>query len=132
MRTIKQQTVHTPVSYTHLDVYKRQASKLSKLWRRDTSGRLKERRDQVRNTTIRGSLKTVPLRDDIKKAQLCWFGHVQRMEVDRLPKQLCKARIGERRLRGCRRVTWEDNVRCSMQRPCWRDLWSTSIPYGRR
>ena len=34
------------------------------------------RRVLIRNTAIRVSRKTVPLEDQIKKAQFCWFGHV--------------------------------------------------------
>ena len=53
------------------------------------------------------SLKSVPLKDQIKKAQLRWFGYVQRMEGDRLPKQVYEAGVAGRRPRDQRRVTWE-------------------------
>ena len=60
----------------------------------------KTRRDRVRNTTMGVSLKTVALKYQIKKARFRWFGNIQRMERNRLPKQLYEARISMRTPRG--------------------------------
>jgi hypothetical protein len=52
-------------------------------WRRST--RI-SRKDKIRNTIIKQMNVTRSLLDDIKTKQLKWCGHVQRMEVGRLPK----------------------------------------------
>ena len=46
----------------------------------------KTRRERVRNTTKRVSLKSANMKCHIKVAQLRWFGQVQRMDEDRFPK----------------------------------------------
>ncbi|PSN39857.1 hypothetical protein C0J52_25257 [Blattella germanica] len=47
------------------------------------------RREKIRNTVIRGNMKVKGfLTEDIKTAQLRWFGHVKRMREDRLPKKI--------------------------------------------
>ena len=39
------------------------------------------------------------------------FGHVQRMEENRIPKRLLYTNLGTRRLRGRPRNRWQDEVR---------------------
>ena len=53
-------------------------------WRR--SARI-SRKDKIRNKTKQKMSVTRSLLDDIKTKQLEWYGHVQRMEQGRLPKQ---------------------------------------------
>ena len=40
-----------------------------------------------------------------------WFGHVQRMEENRIPKRLLYMNLGTTRLRGRPRNRWQDEVR---------------------
>ena len=43
--------------------------------------------------------------------RLCWFGHVQRMEENRIPKRVLYMNLGTTRLRGRPRNRWQDEVR---------------------
>ena len=60
-------------------------------WRR--SARI-SRKDKIRNTIIKKQKMNVTrsLLYDIKTKQLQWYGHVQRMEEGRLPKEVMKWR----------------------------------------
>jgi hypothetical protein len=42
---------------------------------------------------------------------MCWFGHVQRTEENRIPKRVLYMNLGTTRLRGRPRNRWEDEVR---------------------
>ena len=54
---------------------------------------------------------TRSLLDDIKTKQLQWYGHVQRMEAGRLPKEVMKWRPQGRRKRGRPKHTWAEGIR---------------------
>jgi hypothetical protein len=43
--------------------------------------------------------------------RLRWFGHVQRMEENRIPKRVLYMNLGTTRLRGRPRNRWQDEVR---------------------
>ena len=43
--------------------------------------------------------------------RLCWFGHVQRMEENRIPKRVLYMNLGTKRLRGKPRNRWQDEVK---------------------
>ena len=78
-------------------------------WRR--SARI-SRKDKIRNNTIKQKLTvTRSLLDDIKTKQLQWYGHVQRMEEGRLPKEVMKWRPQGRRKRGRPKLTWAEGIR---------------------
>ena len=47
----------------------------------------------------------------IRSNRLCWFGHVQRMEENRIPKRVLYMILGTTRLRGTPRNRWQDEVR---------------------
>ena len=47
----------------------------------------------------------------IKLNRLRWFGHVQRMEENRIPKRVLYMNLGTIRLRGRSRNRWQDEVR---------------------
>jgi hypothetical protein len=49
--------------------------------------------------------------DDINTKQLKWYGHVQRMEEERLPKQVMKWSPPRRRKRGRPKLTWVEGIR---------------------
>ena len=42
---------------------------------------------------------------------MCWFGHVQRMEENRIPKKVLCMNLETTRLRGRQRNRWQDEVR---------------------
>jgi hypothetical protein len=70
------------------------------------------RKDKIRNTIIKQRMKvTRSLLDDIKTKQLRLYGHVQRMEEGRLPKEVMKWRPPGRRKRGRPKLTWAEGIR---------------------
>ena len=54
-------------------------------------------------------LKTYCNRDN--KVRLRWFGHVQRMEENRISKRVLYMNMGTKRSRGRPRNRWQDQVR---------------------
>jgi hypothetical protein len=54
---------------------------------------------------------TRTLFNDIKTKQRRWYGHVQRMEEDRFPKEVIKWRPPGRRKRGRPKLTWAERIR---------------------
>ena len=42
--------------------------------------------DRIRNQTVRPGLGVAPLANTIETKQLQWFGHLERMEIHRIPK----------------------------------------------
>ena len=52
-----------------------------------------------------------PLLEAIRLNRLCWFGHVQRMEENRIPKGVLYMNQGTTWLRGRPRNRWQDDVR---------------------
>ena len=78
-------------------------------WRR--SARI-SKKDQIRNTIIKQKMNvTRSLLDDIKTKQLKWYGRVQRMEEERLPKKVMKWSPPRRRKRGRPKATWAEGIR---------------------
>ena len=53
--------------------------------------------------------------DDIKTKQLQWYGHVQRTEEWRLPKEVMKWSSPGRRKRGKPKLTWAEGIRGLME-----------------
>jgi len=81
-------------------------------WRR--SARI-SRKDKIRNIIIKQEMNvTRSLLDDIKTKQLQWYGHVQRMEEGRLPKEVMTWRSG-RRKRGRPKLSWAEGIRGLME-----------------
>jgi len=78
-------------------------------WRR--SARI-SRKDKIRNNIIKQKMNvTRSLLADIKTKQLQWYGHVQRMEVGKLTKEVMKWCPPGRRKRGRPKHTWEEGIR---------------------
>lgn len=48
--------------------------------------------------------------DEVRTKQLVWYGHVQRMEENRLPKQVLTWNPAGRRLRGKPRKSWREGI----------------------
>lgn len=110
----------------------------------------KTKRDKIRNQTIRTSLDIQPLQDRVYQAQLRWFGHLNRMDDQRIAKRAWEARLGgldRNRPRGRPRKTWDDSIqellknrkvtwerakKMSLNRKEWRALCKTSTPIGIR
>jgi len=63
------------------------------------------------NKEIYASVKKPTIIETIRLNRLCWFGHVQRMEENRIPKGVLHMNLGTRRLRGRPRNRWQYEVR---------------------
>jgi len=49
--------------------------------------------------------------ETVRLNRLHWFGHVQRMEENRIPKRILYMNFGTTSLRGGTRNKWQDEVR---------------------
>ena len=63
------------------------------------------------NKEIYASVKKPSITETIKLNRLRWFGHVQRMEENRIAKRVLYMNLGTTRLRGRPRNRWQDEVR---------------------
>ena len=70
----------------------------------------KTKRDKIRNTTIRETVKTISIEQRIEVNQLRWFGHVCRMEKNRIPKQIFECRQEGKLPRGRPKKMWIDVI----------------------
>ena len=62
------------------------------------------------NKEIYARVKKPTIIETIRSNRLCWFGHVQRMEENRIPKRVLYMNLGTS-LRGRPRNKWQDEVR---------------------
>ncbi|XP_060525285.1 uncharacterized protein LOC132701394 [Cylas formicarius] len=86
-------------------------------WRR-AAGRL--RTERVPNEVIRTTMKVGhTISDEIRTKQLKWYGHVQRMEEQQLPKQILTWTPTGRRKRGRPRKSWREGIDREIQ---WRPM----------
>jgi len=63
------------------------------------------------NNEIYASVKKPTIIETIRLNRLCCFGHVQRMEENRIPKRVLYMNLGTTRLRGRPRNRWQNEVR---------------------
>jgi hypothetical protein len=63
------------------------------------------------NKEIYVIVKKPTMTETIRLHRLRWFGHVQRMEEDRIPKRVLDMNFKTRSLRGRLRNRWQDEVR---------------------
>jgi hypothetical protein len=63
------------------------------------------------NKEIYAVVKKLTMTETIRLHRLQWFGHVQRMEEDRIPKRVLYMNLETTRLRGRLRNRWQDEVR---------------------
>jgi hypothetical protein len=62
------------------------------------------------NKEIYASVKIPTIIETIRLNRLCWFGHVQRVEENRIPKRVIYMNLGTR-VRGRPRNRWQDGMR---------------------
>jgi hypothetical protein len=60
---------------------------------------------------IYASVKNPTIIEKVRLNRLHWFGHVQRMEENRIPKGVLCVNLGTTRLRGRPRNRWQHEVR---------------------
>jgi len=63
------------------------------------------------NKEIHASVKKPTIIETKRLNRLCWFGHVQGMEGNRIPKRVLYMDLGTTRLRSKSRNRWQDGVR---------------------
>jgi len=71
----------------------------------------KENWSILTNREIYASVKKPTIIETIRLNRLCWFGHVQRVEGNRIPKRVLYMNLGTKILRGRSRNKWQDEVR---------------------
>ena len=65
----------------------------------------------LNNKEIYAMAKKPTIIETVRLNRLLWFGHVQRMEENRIPKRVLCMNLGTTRLRGRPRNRWQDEVR---------------------
>ena len=63
------------------------------------------------NKETYASVKNPTIIETIRLNRLCWFGHVQRMEGNRIPKGVLYMNLGTTRLIGRPKNRWQDGLR---------------------
>jgi len=63
------------------------------------------------NKEIYAMVKKLTITETIRLNRLRWFGHVQRMEENRIPQNVLYMNLETMRLRGRPRNRWQDEVR---------------------
>ena len=63
------------------------------------------------NKEIYARVEKPTIIETVRLNRLRWFGHVQRMEENRIPKRVLYMNLGATRLRGRPRNRWQDEVR---------------------
>jgi hypothetical protein len=63
------------------------------------------------NKEIYAMVKELTITEAIRLKRLCWFGHVQRMEENRIPRKVLYMNLEATRLRGRPGNRWQDEVR---------------------
>lgn len=106
-------------------------------WRRAAGRSRVERITNDRIREIMGVHRTIT--DDIRTKQLRWYGHVQRMADERLPKQVLDWKPIGRRKRGRPRKSWREGIykdigMLGLEEDLWRDRdrWRLGIGGRRR
>jgi len=74
-------------------------------------GNEKENWRILTNKEIYASVKKLTIIETVRLNRLCWFGHVQRMKENRIPKRVLYMNLGTNSLRGKPRNRWQDEVR---------------------
>jgi hypothetical protein len=78
----------------------------------------KSRLERIKNEHVKeimGVKEKPNIIDIIERKRLQWYGHVKRMQEERLPKLITEWIPGKRRKRGRPRKTWMEGVRAAMK-----------------
>lgn len=70
----------------------------------------KTRRDRVRNVDVRKRIDVERLQERAERTRLKWYGHVRRMDENRLPKKYFQMNIEGTRKQGRPRLRWNDQI----------------------
>ena len=91
-------------------------------------------KDKIRNTVIKQKMNVArSLLEDIKTKQLQFYGHVQRTEEGRLPKEVMKWSPPGRRKRGRPKLTYAEEIRGLMEeKGLMEEDWNDRGTGGRR
>ena len=65
----------------------------------------------LNNKDIYARVKKPTIIETIRLNRLCWFGHAQRMEENRISKRVLYMNLGKTRLRDRPRNRWQDELR---------------------
>ena len=97
MLTYTSETLDTVRDSKQLNVFERKVYKriLGSVYDNE-----KETRRILTNKEIYASVKKYTILETVRLNRLCWFGHVQRMEENRIPKRVLYMNLGTTRLRG--------------------------------
>lgn len=96
------------------------------------------RTEHVRNEEVRRRVKReTTIMEEIRRKQLIWYGHVNRMSEDRLPKKVMEWIPRERKRRGRPRETWKKGIKRAMSERNlhdgdWEDRSQWKLGSGRR
>ena len=74
-------------------------------------GNEKENWRILTNKEIYASVEKPTIIETVRLNRLRWFGHVQRVEGNRIPERVLYMNLGTTRLRGRPRNKWQDEVR---------------------
>jgi hypothetical protein len=85
-----------------------QESKIPYFWKTKVHA---ENWTMLTHKEIYGMVKKPTVTAAIRLKRLCWFGHVQRMEDNRIAKKVLYMNLEATRLRGRPRNRWQDEVR---------------------
>ena len=96
------------------------------------------RKDKIRNTTIRQQMGIEEsIIKEIEQKQLTWYGHVQRMAEERLPRIALRWIPKQKRARGRPKKNWMEGIRKAMnernlQEGQWEDRKQWNLGVGQR
>ena len=75
----------------------------------------KTKRDKIRNAIIRNQTQTKDIKSKIEINQLRWFGHVNRMDDNRIAKSIYHAKTLGKRPKGRPRRKWEEEIKDALK-----------------
>ena len=100
------------------------------------------RRDRIQNIVVRERTNvTESIIEEIRRRRLSWFGHISRMEIDRLPARVLYCHVTGERSQGRQAKKWMENIKedfelrniqfkdavaCYKDRIAWRQLLSST------
>ena len=97
------------------------------------------RKDRIRNTRIRGTVKVTEISKKAQEARLRWYGHILRREAESVERVVMDMEVQGSRGRGRPRTRWKDciakdlrerglDVDVAQDRNHWRQLIKNSDP----